>query len=308
MNKFIHILLMLALLPVVVSAREETLEERKQRIVRKYLRENATITQSEIVVPSEMEEDERLLESEKFRDTKDMSLEREEPLDKPFIPPPPARPVPKADVNWLLGDSDEEVTEFDMYGNPIDSASVESEDNLWSWDRSGKDGTERRRETYSRDGERRAERSVRDYFGRETRVPGDGERASSPFQTDSGLFGRSRNTYSSGFGLQGNRRTFGADPEEGLLSPFPQYRSSDSSQQYGGTTGSGTQSRQGHQPYQSAYEQEREQRRKQWEGLNQNLEKQEEQFKRPDTYQRWKERNKSYDPLADDAYLNPQNR
>ncbi|MDZ8118832.1 hypothetical protein [Pontiella agarivorans] len=308
MNKSVQILLALALFPLVVNARKETLEERKQRIVRKYLRENAAITQSDMVVPSEMEEDERVLDSEKLKEVKDNSLQREDVSGKPFIPPPPQpRPVPRENANWLFGDAEEEVTEFDMYGNPVDS-SVDNDDSLWSWDRAEKEKPERRRETYSRsDG--RGDGSVRDSKSSGAGAWGQPDRNSSIFQTDSALFGRSRNMDRGGsgtdFGLQGkSRRTYGSDPEEGLLSPFPQYRSSGETK----SSGFGTPSQQAHQPYKSTYEQEREQRQKQWNGLNQNLEKQEDQFKRTDSYKQWKDRNKSYDPLSDDAYLNPQKR
>ncbi|MEA2067874.1 MAG: hypothetical protein U9P12_01625, partial [Verrucomicrobiota bacterium] len=117
MSRAVQILLLAVLLPMVGSAREETLEERKQRITRKYLRERVNVSQSDMVVPGDLPEDERVLDSERFKEP-EMDLQRQQPGAMP-LPPPQRRPLPpkKSDSNWLLDSIEEEET--DPYADPF---------------------------------------------------------------------------------------------------------------------------------------------------------------------------------------------
>lgn len=299
MNKSVQILILLALIPLAVVAREETLEERKQRITRKYLRDHAKITQSAMMVPSEVLEDERIADSEKFK-TAEVNLEREEAAASPIVPmPPPTRPVQTAEENWLLQGT-EDITEFDEYGNPVAAEGADSD--FWSlW------GTEQETPPAK---EQRASRGFNSPYGSDASSASGGRDAqqdsrirtfggASPASgTTQDIFGRTQSApaYSSGFGLQRSTRTYGSDPEEGLLtSPFSrqEYSSRDQSE----TERSGT-----YQPYKSPYQQQREERSNRSSWSTPSSESQ--QYQRSDSYQQWKSQRKEYDPTADDAYIN----
>ena len=117
MKRSILILLTAAVIaPLFSHAAEETMEERKRRITRKYMRARTTITQSEWVVPELSVEDKEVLDSEKFKGP-EVGLQRQEPG---MMPPPPAprRPLPSAeDRNWLLA-ADPESSPADPYADP----------------------------------------------------------------------------------------------------------------------------------------------------------------------------------------------
>jgi hypothetical protein len=117
MTKAIQILLLAAFLfPMFGSAQEETLEERKKRVTRKYLRERMNVSQSEMVVPEDLTEDVRVLDSEKFKEAT-VDLQRQAATTPP-PPPMPRRPMPEqADSNWLLNDIDNK--EVDLYADPF---------------------------------------------------------------------------------------------------------------------------------------------------------------------------------------------
>lgn len=307
MNKPVQILLLFAFLPMLGMAREETLEERKQRIVRKYLRENATITQSDLVVPSDLPvEDEQVTDSEQFKDA-EVDLQRHEGAATPIMPPQ-QRPVPRANSNWLLDDMDEEADGSNPYADPYSSGSIDSGDNLWSaWDGTSSRDTQTTRQNRNTDSYRNDPYSRQDsnrgiFGGRQQQEYSTGGQQGSGFGASSrtGIFGREQQSgqsgYSSGLNLQGSQtRTYGSDPSEGMLStPLPQIDSSSRKDEQ-------RRSSQGYQPYKSPYEQQREERRQQQRGTVPKPEQPE--FKRPDSYQQWKERNKTWDPTQDDAYI-----
>lgn len=300
MNKSVQILLLIALFPMIGSAREETLEERKQRIVRKYLRENATVTQSDMIVPSELDEDERITDSEKFAEAS-VSLERQEVGAKPMVVPPPApRPVPRADANWLLQAADE-TAELDMFGNPVDS----SADSWSSWRSTEAERTEdgisqRRTESYRREDQNSFGMRGQQSTTRDTRY---GTTPSTIRPRERDVFGRtatpqSESTPSSGYGLDRTPRTFGSSPDQGLLNnPFGQVRSpGEEDSLRSGTPRSGT-----YQPYVSPYQKEREKRSQPTWSTQRSAT---EQNQRKDSYQKWKSRQNEFDPTADDAYIN----
>ncbi|MDF7826301.1 hypothetical protein P4B35_19895 [Pontiellaceae bacterium B12227] len=305
MNKSVQILILLALFPMLGMAREETLEERKQRIVRKYLRERMSIDQSDMVVPSALPEDERITDSEKFKDA-EVDLQRQSGTTAPVVPPPvQARPVPRrTEKNWLLDDT-EEVT--DAFGNRVDpytAAPIDSGDDLWSaWD-----GTDRRESSIASEFDRNDRKSYdptqNSPYSRQNaqRNTAEGnalygnQQNSGTTRTD--LFGRRASEYNSSLSTPGERtRTYGSDPEQGMLaSPYPQLNPLNQER-----TTTGDDLRRQYKPYQSPYEKQREERRLKQSGTP--VQKKQE-FKRPDSYQQWKERNKTWDPTDDDAYIN----
>lgn len=312
MKKPVQILLMLALFPMVGSAREETLEERKQRIVRKYLRERAAVTQSDMVVPSDLPEDERITESEKFKDA-EVSLEREEAGAKPYMPPQPRPVQQRQSSNWLLDDTTETDTGYGMFGNTADP-SIDNGDDLWSsWGGDSVDDPYNAREnTDRRYNPNPREQDTGQGYANGRRGPS--EQRGYYTQSGADIFGRSQPSttqpdYNTGFGLQDNQRTYGVSPDQGLLnSPYRQIESYDADglrrEQDG--SGAGT-TPSGYQPYKSQYERQREERQKQWGTTPGYQQEKQQEFQRPNQYQQFKDRNKAYDPLADDAYLN-QNR
>jgi hypothetical protein len=128
MKREVQILMISALLlPVLSGAAEETMEERKRRITRKYLRERTEMTYSDDMVPSEREaENEALAESEQFREPL-VDLEAEEPGRS--IPRPPPRPAPRVEnPNWLLSETEETDDPFaDPYADPFATGNDEQE-------------------------------------------------------------------------------------------------------------------------------------------------------------------------------------
>jgi hypothetical protein len=291
MNKSVQILILLVLLPLAGVAQEETLEERKQRIVRKYLRERVTISQSEMVVPTDFQEDERVTDSEKFK-TPEVDLARQDASPAQAVTPPPQpRPVPRADENWLLKGTDE-TTEFDQYGNPID-ASIEGAD-YWS----GWGGTDKERE------EKRSSSRRYDPYAREDRGAPDSRLQQGPQNRGFGaasfseeradLFGNRQTSPApaSGFSVQRTPRSFGSSPDGMLMSPFGQNQAPEEEQAPEFRT---------YQPYKSPYQQQREQRSQSPSFPKPSTQQ---EYKRPDSYEQWKSRQKQYDPTSDDAYIN----
>jgi hypothetical protein len=297
---------------MVGTAREETLEERKQRIVRKYLRERMTITQSDMLVPSDLPEDERVTASETFKDVA-IDLKAQEGSPTVIIPPPQMpRPVPQTDNNWLLDSMAENTDPTDPYADPFAASRIDSGDDLWSsYDSTsgqsessmrGQEYDPYRDNPYAQEGEKRGifgGRSQEAYSSREQQNPMRG--SSSVYSSREDLYGsqqRDRSTYNSSLNLPGNRgtRTYGSDPSEGLLtSPFSPSETSTSRED------ERSRSTQGYQPYKSPYQQQREEQRQWQQGKQQQTAP---EFSRPDSYQQWKERNKTWDPTADDAYIN----
>ena len=103
MKRNVQILLLIAcMVPLLVQAEEETMEERKRRITRKYLRERMDITYSDEVVPGADVESDDVLASEKFKET-EVDLQRQEP--GAVLPPPMRQPAPRTENrNWLLSE------------------------------------------------------------------------------------------------------------------------------------------------------------------------------------------------------------
>lgn len=254
MNKTIQILLLCAVLPLGVQARKETLEERKQRIMRKYMREHAQVSDSELYVPSDQpEEDEKVMASETYGETKDM-FERQEGVNMPTMPRRPM-PMPRQTErsSWLLDDTELDE-ESDPYADPFaldkTDKTLDSKRSLSPWDRTQQDSSSlygssrdsRYGSSYESSYGRRQDtrgtqsRTYHSYLNQGTQDETDadttslyGSRETSPYGAQPG------SSYSSGaLGQQQESRTYGSTPSSGMLTPYPQLNSgygSDSRQQ-----------------------------------------------------------------------------
>jgi hypothetical protein len=306
MSKTVQILLLAVLLPMVGNAREETLEERKQRITRKYLRERVNIAQSDMVVPGDLPEDERVLDSERFKEP-EMDFQRQQPG---AMPPPPRqrRPMPqKNDSNWLLDTIDEE--ESDPYADPFAaSKSKDSKKEYGSMFGGRQEGSARSENRFGSPGydPYASRRRFGSGYGSEAdpRATQQGSSFDRTFQdgrygqpgrdAQTDIHGRPKGTTASSGASLGAQRTFGSSPESGLLqTPFPRIDSSETDPtRRPGAKGT-------YSPYKSPYQTRREQQTQQGAG---GQERQQE-YKKPDAYQQWKDRSKAWDPTKDDAYL-----
>ncbi len=312
MKRSVQILLMMVfLVPLPSQAKEETMVERRQRIMRKYLRERSNISQSEIEVPFARPEDDDLAKSEQFKESQ-VSLQRNEGGSPMPPPPPPRRPRPTAgNRNWLLA--------VDPMQDDADSEKTPKKQKDWSiWgmdrEQSPYGGTQRNGFYDRRTQEDSSANSSRDgsrqkgLFNSRGYTPFSSGRDSSGFQRResipgggySGIFGRKRDEPSgSGLGtldLSRDRIYNPALNQGRLKSPFQRESTPSADRSFGsGFKG------QGYTPYKSPYETQRKQQQQPWGGQTQ----QGPEYKKVDTYQEWKKRNPvRYDPTGDDAFIN----
>lgn len=131
MYKSIQLLLVLSLLaPVIGEASEETLEERKKRIMRKYLRVRSEMVQSDLYVPEEADEevDVDIADTDHLQSAK-IAIERHEPGMSPMPMPVPRRAVrQKKDTSWMIEEEPEAKEE-----RPKKSAELERWNN-WEFE------------------------------------------------------------------------------------------------------------------------------------------------------------------------------
>lgn len=322
MKKSIQILLAVAsLLPLLSPAKEESMEERKQRIMRKYLRERSNIVYTDLAVPIENDpEDEAVLASEIYKEN-EVELSRSDAGTMP-PPPPPPRLRPAVDRDWLLNAEDPYVAEDEG------SKEVKKKDWLSPW------GSESEDARYGR-----AENDPSPYGGiRRQSLFGSGmeagsasssgrntdgqESAWSPFGDQSKANERNqfifqprgkRNDETSG-GLFGPQRDNSSGNRSGTMdfSRDRNYRSGTERSPYlspytTGSEGSGRQldgqnnRMQGYTPYKSPYETNRNRQQQGSSGLYQSNQ----EFQRADPYKAWKKRTMTpYDPTGDDAFVN----
>lgn len=307
MNKTVQILIFMALLPMLGTAREETMEERKKRVTRKYLRERTNIAQSDMVVPEALAEDLQVTDSEKFQGV-EINLQRQESGTMP-MPPPRRRPVPlQENSNWLLTESE---FEDDPYADPFDMQNTESQDDYWAmWGGKPDDGEygSSRKESTRREAVYDPYSSRENAYDSRTQGTVDprseqglfksgaqfGDRSEpSAYTSRTSIFGRQpEQSTTGGLGTQGVR-TYGSSPDNGLLaSPFSRTsREVDPNRSRGA---------EGYTPYKSSYETDREKRQQQWGGKVVEPRK---EYQKPSSHQQWKDRNKGWDPTKDDAYL-----
>jgi len=310
-------LIVACLVPLSGLAKEETMAERRQRIMRKYLRGHANVAQSELEVDVARPEDEVLANSEQFKEAQ-VGLQRHEAATPMPPPPPPRRRRPTAqERNWLLaadptlGDPLASADDEESPKKPADWTlwgGQDREESLYgetpynkSWYGRKEDpsvGTSgygpRRQKSFSSSTE------IKPFsFGRDPSVLQQKEAI--PSEGYSGIFGRKQEQPSgSGLGTLDLTRDPIHDPnlnQSRLKSPFLRESTPPAERPIG--FGSRTKS---YTPYKSPYETQRQQQQQQqqWGGQGQ----QQQEYKRVDPYQKWKKRKPSYDPTAGDAYVN----
>ena len=336
MNRNVYALLTAAILASVLSvAQAETMAERKQRIMRKYMRERQDIAQSDLGVPeTPQEEDARVVASEQFKELLSPDFQRQE---SGVAPLPAVRPMPvqQPERNWWL----ETAERVENPGaNPFSSKTDGEKGSAgsWSpWDRrddssayGGAFGQQRdeRDDTYSSSRDRSSiygGPASQQWDGRrgDTYPSGqsayDGQRNSG---NGSSAWGMSYDGYTSRraptsrendrtSGFYGSQQTdtrgmdggwgynsvggYGSSTSSGLLqSPFA---SSFDAQNPGSQNQTPA-----YTPYRSPYEVQGEEQRR----YGDSLQPQQPQYSRPNSYQKWKDTNKAWDPTADNSYLN----
>jgi hypothetical protein len=316
MKRSVQILLIASfIVPLPGLARDETMEERKQRIMRKYLRERTNIVQGDAEVPFDAPGDESVADSERFKEPQvDLRQRQESEMQMP-PPPIPQRPRPPVeDRDWLLAT---DPLLDDPYADPFSRAEDSSEKKKdWStrepelesppfggvqddslYDRWSQ-GSE---QIQSRD-PRRGELNTRDprSFSSQGNQPGFRQQESITGGSP-GIFGRQQKDpsgYAAGELDLSRDKTFNSTLNQSRLkSPFPR----DSAPSSGQSLGSGpTQMKsQGYIPYKSPYRTQGN-HQQQWGSRDQP----EQEYKRQDSFQKWKDKNPPhFDPMRDDAYI-----
>lgn len=305
------------------------MEERKRRIMRKYLRERTDITYSDEVVPlaGSEDDDDALLDSEKFK-APEVNLDREEPSR---MPPPVWRPAPRTESrNWLLSEDEEQNNPFaDPFAPKESDEPQENNGSFWESEPDSffYDGTQR--------GGRYGEGEYDPYSGEQSKsyylfrqggmfAPGTsfGSDAQSDFQPQRGRpaspwenmyapdekslnpafnSGWTENPYQRTIEAP-NVRVFRAEDQAdfGGYTPYKspyQLQREQQQEQRGGYT-----------PYKSPYQLQREQRQEQRRGYTPPKQ----EYQRQDPLQQWKKRNATqFDPTGNDAFIQetmPKNR
>jgi hypothetical protein len=312
------LLLFTCVVPLLVQAGEETMEERKQRIARKYLRGRVDITYSEEVVPGADVEADDVLASEKFKEM-EVDLERQEP--GAVLPPPMRQPAPRTENrNWLLSEPEDSA---DPYADPYSRTDAKDEPEEYSWETWGSErepapyGSTQRESRYSpREydsfyGEQsgsydstRQEGSfgTRTSFG-EGSQPGFPQQWGRPSGSSEGQDPLRGNPFNSIFNPNRAERTvppktetpedsFGSDWQSrtGGYTPYKSpYQTQREEQQ---------ERRGGYTPYKSPYQTQREQQQERWGGYNEPKQ----EYQRQDPYQQWKKNQPQFDPMSDDLF------
>ncbi len=310
------LLLIVGLIPLFAGAREETMEQRKQRIMRKYLREKVAITYSELTVPDEEIVGEELIASEKFKQPQ-VDFKRQE-VGSALPPPVRRRPTaPVQNSNWLLSENSELN---DPYANPFapkDSANeLKKKDDWTSWgvdknvspyeettrgnrfERSGSYGSSAnsRAKTY--------EATQQGIFNPRDQRAWSAEGQPSEFQPGKssvwggrGQFGQPRGVQPSesmdSLSLSREKISNPALNRTRLQTPFTRESPSQS-----GRSRFNSKS-QSYTPYKSSFEAQREQRGQQWGGYHGV----QPEFQKKNSFQQWKDKSPVYNPTADDAYI-----
>ncbi len=281
MKRSVQILLLCALLPQIGSARAETMEERKRRIMRKYMCAPASSSESNMLVPvEELPEDEQILDSEKFKEPQ-VEFKPHEAGAMP-MPRQVLRPLPKPEErNWLL--AEDPLAEEDPYADPF---SMEEEEPRPTRDYRDVQRTEPGRyDPYS-------------WSKQEVADPRSPETEGYP---RSRLFGtRPEERSASSFSLDYRRKTPSrvAPSSDLLKSKSPFSATTPSSERYR----TDQKSQQGLIPYRSPYQTQQSPRTPY--SSQPGFRQEPQEFKRVDPYQKWKEQRNTWDPTKDDAYIN----
>lgn len=305
------VLALIILAPLGMDADAETMAERKQRIMRKYLRERQTLVQSDLVLP-EINEDEGLDDSQNILNPRVDITPRRASMAPPVQP---YQPIPvQAQQNWLL---DQEDGSADPYSDPFAVSSEEdteeTEEDWYTQWRQRRDELEAAQQsetpdTYGFDRDRRAFTDGEPDFdysfgGNQEEAPSYyGNTPRTSYGQPQTSYGQPRTSYGQPQTSYGQQQSpYGqSQPNSGLYTT-PRYGSSPSSgmlaptMDYDGTSGSAGSS---YTPYQSPY-----QSRQQQPQQDRYAQPQQQEFTRPTPYQKWKDENQGWDPTADDAYL-----
>ncbi len=281
--------------------------ERRQRIMRRYLRERSNIVQSDLEVPVARPEDEVLAESEQYKETQ-INLQHQA-AGTPMPPPPPPRqpPAQTKNSNWLLAADPLLSDPF----SPADTKEAPKKTTDWSireQEQSPYGGVQYESWFSRRNKEAPVENRSR-YGSRQEGL--STSRGYNPFSFGGNSFGtqqqetapwsrKQEGSSGSGFGTLdlSRERTYNPNQNQDYLqSPLFPLPSPSANRSNGTKT-----KRQGYVPYKSPYETRRQQQQQQqrWGGQNQ----QEQEYKRVNPYQEWKKRTPVYDPTDNDAFIN----
>ena len=308
MNRNIYALLTAAVIGSVLSvAQAETMEERKQRIMRKYMRERQDIVQGDFAMPEAVQEDVRVVESEQFNELEE-GFERQKGVTMPRRVQP-YQPVPlESERSWWLETAE---LEEDPLANPFSSKADAGEESGDSWSPwSKRDDSSAYGSAYGqqRDDREDAYPGSQSAFGMQTES-GNGSPVSgmpykrytsrrSPATRESdqmpGVYGRQQTdtrATDSRWGLDSAVR-YESSPSPGLIQSSLPSRTD--------TQGWSSQNKiPGYTPYKSPYQAEGNEQRR----YGGNLQSQSPQYTRPNNYQKWKDSNKAWDSTSDNLYL-----
>lgn len=288
--------------------------ERRQRIMRKYLRAQANVSESGLEVEVARPEDEKLVHSEQIKKAQ-VGLQRQESSAPMPLPPPPVRRrLPSAqERNWLLAADP-------TLGDPLASSDDEetpkkpTDWSLWGQDREGSaygetsyKGWYGRKEDPSVGTSGYGSRRPNNFFNSSKSNPFSFGRESSmlqqkdavPAEGGAGIFGRKQEQPSrSGLGPLNLTRDPIQDPnlnQGGLKNPFQRESTTPTER----SIGFGSKTKRYTPSYKSPYETQRQQQQQQG-GQGQK----QPEYKRVDPSQKWKKRSSNqYDPTAGDAYV-----
>ena len=272
MKTIVHGVLIAAALLPLCGAQAETMAERKQRIMRKYLRERQNVEHSDIALPV-AEEDERVINSEKYRNPESMlNQNSSSPNALPMVRPAVIQSA-QSDTSWALQDDGDAA---DLYADPfaMNSGSTDtttSRDDRWAaWSERQQEARDRYNSGYTTESP---------YAPQTGAYPYSRGRSSQTETTTSGRYGRSSSTY----GSTGYNNT--ANPN-GLTT---MWSSSTTSSETPTTVPSSRTQR--YTPYQNPYQ-------TQSSSATPSTQQQNE-YQSP--YQQWRKNNQNWNPSADTA-------
>lgn len=289
--------------------------ERRQRIMRRYLRERSNIAQSELEVPVPRTDEERLADKEQYK-TSQIDLQRQEGGPSMPPPPPPRRAPPLTqNRNWLLA-ADPLVTDpFAPAADTPEALNKKADWMEWGKEKESPYGGAKYESWFSR--KKKEEPTVDgNRYGASQEAIDPSRGGYNPFSYGENSFGRQQpGTVPAG----GGSSPFGRKQESSLSSwGLSQEQGNDSSQKQGifqspfmyrstpfssGFSGSDSKRQQGYVPYKSLYEtrlQQQKQQQQQWDSKSQ----QGQGFQKINPYQEWKKRTPVYDPTGNKAFIN----
>ena len=279
------------LLPLCSLGQGETMAARKQRIMRKYLTEAQAVEQSDLAPAISELEAERLAESLILKDSQGSKISMGGGVIAPRAPMVRQIPV-QGRENWFL---EEENVDTDLYADPfaMDSGQTESASGTDAW-------TQWQARQQSMETAREAQAGgVYDYQA-DSSYSTVGQSSYSSQQGTPPRYSSSSSSYSSypetaynpdASGQLGPYGTlgYGSDPLGQLQLPDGAARYEDNNVQRPADSG--------YTPYTSPYNPATP-------SPQDPIQSQPQEFMRSTPYQQWRDNNQSWDPSADDAYLN----